>query len=277
MKRFCWTTLAASMILTVALAGCTALTPTPLPTSAPTASASSSDSASGELTASAVVAPAQTSQLGFLLSAPVKEVDIKEGDSVKAGQTLVVLNTPQLGLAVDAAQAAVISAQAKAVIRSYQHKEVIDGKVYYLSGPPELRQIANIQVVQAQAALETAHVTLAQATLTAPYQGTIVAINVTPGQFVQPGQVVAMIADLDHLQIETTDLSERDIAGVQTGQIATIHINALNQDFTGKVIAIAPMAIKLNADWVYKVTIEFDKPPQNLLWGMSADITIQTK
>ena len=280
MKKFCWTKLMAGMILTIILAGCASPSPAPaaLPTSAvSTPVADTSSSTADSVTASAVVAPAQISQLGFLISAPVKEVDVKEGDKVKQGQTLVVLDTPQLSLSVDAAQAALASAQAKAIIRSYQHKEYIDGKVYYLSGPPELRQIANIQVVQAQAALETAQATLAQGTLTAPYDGTVVSLNIVPGQLVQPGQVMAVIGDLNHLQIETTDLSERDIAGVQIGQTATIHVKALNQDFTGRVIAIAPMATTYNADWVYKVTIEFDKQPQNLLWGMSADVTIQTK
>ncbi len=278
MKRFCWTKLAASAILTIALTGCTASTPATLPTSAPTASVNSNVSASGNVTASAVVVPAQTSQLGFLLSATVKEVDIKEGDNVKAGQTLAVLNTPELSLSVDAAQAAVRSAQAKANIRRYPHKIIdSDGKEVYLSGPRELRQIADIQVVQAQAALETAQAILVQGTLVSPYKATVVALNIAPGQLVQAGQVIAVIGDLDHLQIETTDLSERDIASVQTGQTATIHIKALNQDFTGKVVAIAPMAVKHNADWVYKVTIEFDKPAQNLLWGMSADVNIQTK
>ena len=278
MKRFCWTKLAASVILTIALAGCVAPTPATLPTSAPTASINSNVSASGILTAAAVVVPAQTSQLGFLLSATVKNVDIKEGDTVNAGQTLVVLNTPELSLSVDAAQAAVRSAQAKAIIRRYQKKTTnADGKEVYLSGPPELRRIADIQVVQAQAALETAQAMLAQGTLVAPYNGTVVSLNIVPGQLVQAGQVAAVIGDLAHLQIETTDLSERDIAGVQIGQTAKIHIKALNQDFTGKVIAIAPLATKYNADWVYKVTIEFDKQPQNLLWGMSADVTIQTK
>lgn len=280
MKKFCWTKLSAGMILTFILAGCAAQTPAPaaLPTSvSSTPVTDTSSSTADSVTASAVVVPAQISQLGFLLSAPVKEVDIKEGDKVKAGQTLIVLNTPQLSLSVDAAQAALSSAQSKAIIRSYQHKEIIDGKEIYLSGPPELRQIANIQVVQAQAVLDTAKATLNQGTLVAPYQGTIVTLNVAPGQLVQPGQVVAVIGDLDHMQIETIDLSERDIANVQIGQTATIHIKALNQDFTGKVIAIAPLATKYNTDWVYKVTIGFDNPPQNLLWGMSADVTIKTK
>ncbi len=278
MKQFCWTKLTAGVILSMALARCAAPTPAVLPTSPPTIPITTSSSTSSSVTASAVVAPAHTSQLGFLLSAPVKEVGVKEGDNVKTGQTLVVLNTPDLSLSADAAQAALVSAQAKAIIRRYQKKTTnADGKEVYLSGPPELRRIADIQVVQAQAALETAQAMLAQGTLVAPYNGTVVSLNIVPGQLVQAGQVAAVIGDLAHLQIETTDLSERDIAGVQIDQTATIHIKALNQDFTGKVIAIAPIATKYNADWVYKVTIEFDKQPQNLLWGMSADVTIQTK
>lgn len=277
MKRFCWTKLAASVILTIMLAGCAAPTPATLPTSAPTASVNSNTSTSGNVTASAVVVPAQISQMGFLLSDTVREVNIKEGDSVKAGQTLIVLNTPELSLSVDAAQAALRSAQAKAIIRRYQHKTTnADGKEVYLSGPPELRQIADAQVQQAQASLEIAQATLAQGTLVAPYKGTVVSLNIASGQIVQPGQVIAVIGDLDHLQIETTDLSERDIAKVQIGQNATVHVKALNRDFTGKVVMIAPMAIKHNADWVYKVTVELDAPPQNLLWGMSADVEIQT-
>jgi len=277
MKQSRWINLAAGVILILGLAGCTSPTPATAPTGAPSASVNSNLSVPGVVTASAVVVPARMSQLGFLLSATVGKMDIKEGDGVKAGQTLVVLNTPELSLSVDAAQAAVRSATARAIIRSYQHKETLDdGREIWLSGPPELRRIANIQVLQTQAALEIAQAILAQGTLVAPYDGTIVSLNIAPGQLVQAGQVVAVIGDLDHLQIETTDLSERNIAGVQTGQNATVHIKALDQDLTGKVVAIAPRAEKHNADWVYKVTIELDKPPQNLLWGMSADVTIQT-
>ncbi len=102
-------------------------------------------------------------------------------------------------------------------------------------------------------------------------------INVVPGQLVQPGQVAVVIGDLNHLQIETTDLSEREIAYVKIGQTATVHIKALNQDFSGKVIAIAPKATKYNGDWVFKVTIVLDQQPPSLIWGMSADVQIQTQ
>lgn len=215
--------------------------------------------------------------MAFAISAPVKEVTVKEGDQVKAGQTLIALDVPDLQYAVVGAEAALKSAQANADLQKYTHKTWNGSKFVSLSGPPELRQIADDQVVQAQAALDEAKAMLAQGTLTAPFDGTVVAVNVVPGELVQPGKVVAVIGSLDHMQIETTDLSERDIAGVQVGQTATVRLKAFAQDLSGKVVAIAPMGEKYNSDVVYKVTIALDSPPSNLMWGMSGNVTIQTK
>jgi multidrug efflux pump subunit AcrA (membrane-fusion protein) len=265
MRRFCLEIFLAWAII---LAGCTspapAATPPPPVTSNP---ASSNANPAGAVTASAVVVPSRASQMGFLISATVKEVAVKAGDKVKSGQTLIVLNTPELQESVLGAQAGLSSAQAELQYWKYPRK----------GEPPERRQVAQAQLDQAQAVLEDAKDMLAQGTLTAPFDGTVVSIDVLPGELVQPGQVVVVIGDLDHLQIETTDLSERDIASVQIGQAATVRLKAFGQDFTGEVTAIAPMGEKSGGDVVYKVTIELDAPPQGLMWGMSADVEIQTK
>ena len=277
MKHFYWTTV---LVLAILMTGC-ASTPTPTAAATPLASPTpdhSFISSSGIVSASANVVPAQTSQMGFLISAPVQEVDIKEGDQVKAGQTLVVLNTPDLSLSVTAAKDAIRSAQDEVDILNYPYRWFYHGgHPIYLKPFFERRQQAAAQLESAQAALEVAQVTLNEGTLTAPYDGTVVTINVVPGQLVQPGQVAVVIGDLNHLQIETTDLSEREIAYVKIGQTATVHIKALNQDFSGKVIAIAPKATKYNGDWVFKVTIVLDQQPPSLIWGMSADVQIQTQ
>jgi RND family efflux transporter MFP subunit len=231
----------------------------------------------GTVTASAVAAPVQTSEMGFLLSGPVKEVDVKEGDQVKAGQTLIVLNTPDLGYSVVGAEAALKSAQADAQLQKYSHKTWNGSKFISLSGPPELRQIADDKVQQAQAALEIAQASLAQNTLTAPYDGTVVKINVVPGELVQATQVAIVIGTLDHLQIETTDLSERDIPKVKIGQSSKIHIKALDADFSGTVTAISPKSAEVGGDVVYKVTISLNDQPAGLLWGMSAEVEISAE
>ena len=277
MKYFYWITVLVFASLST---GCTSAS-TPTAVAAPVASATpdhSFISPNGTVFASANVVPAQSSQMGFVISAPVKTVWIKEGDQVKTGQPLIVLDTPDLNLSVTAAKAAVRGAQDEVDLRNYSYKWYYhSGHPIYLKPNLEIRQKAKAQLDSANASLEVAQANLDQGTLTAPYDGTVVSVNVVAGQAVQPNQVVAVIGDLNHLRIETTDLSEREIASVKIGQAASVHIKALNKDFNGKVIAIAPKATKYNGDWVYKVSIALDQSSAELTWGMSADIQIQTK
>ena len=198
---------------------------------------------SGTVVASAVVVPAQTSKMAFLSSAPVKEVTVKEGDEVNLGQTLVVLNVPELEYDVRASEAALRSAQANAEIQRYNRvKDRRNGRVFFDVVPPEVRQKADAEVVSAQAALEIPQAGLAQSVLVAPYDATVASINVVPGEYVQQHQVVMTLATLNNLQLETTDLSERDITKVKIGSPVNIFIEASNENINGKVIVISPRA-----------------------------------
>lgn len=228
------------------------------------------------VTASGVVVPAHVAQLGFLISAIASEVSVKEGDTVKEGQTLIALNTPDLQFAVTEAQAALHSAQAYADLQKYQKvKSQRNGKIFYDTVPEEYRQRANVKVQQAQVALELAQVNLTQATLTAPFDGTVASVGVIPGEFVPSDQAILTLATLHDLQVETTDLSERDIDRVKVGASVNISIEALNKSFPGKVVSISPRADTVGGDVVFKVTIAFDQQPENLLWGMTAEVTIE--
>lgn len=267
MKRSYFLPLLISMVLTSILAN---------PVSTVWASDTSpSVSAQEAVVASAVVVPSQVTQLGFLISATAKEIPVQEGDTVKAGQTLILLDTPDLQYAVVAAEAAVRSAQSYADLQKYRRVENRrNGKVFYDVVPAVYRQRADLRVQQAQTALQLAQVDLAEARLIAPIDGTVASINVIPGEFVPSDQAVITLATLDMLQLETTDLSERDIAKVDMGAPVNIFIEALNANFTGKVAGIAPKADIVSGDAVFKVTIAFDEQPAGLLWGMTAEVTI---
>ncbi len=82
------------------------------------------------------------------------------------------------------------------------------------------------------------------------------------------------LADLTHLQVETTDLSERDIARVVAGQPATVRSEALGADMPGRVVRIAPQAIVVGGDVIYPVLIDLEAPPPGLRWGMSVNVEI---
>jgi RND family efflux transporter MFP subunit len=230
----------------------------------------------GTVVASAIVVPAQTSKMAFLLSAPVKEVAVNEGDEVTSGQMLIALDVPDLEYGVIASEAVLRSAQANAEIQRYNRvKDRRNGRVFFNIVPPEVRQKADAEVVSAQAALEVAQATLARSVLVAPYNATVASVNVIPGEYVQQNQVVMTLATLNNLQLETTDLSERDITKVKIGSSVNIFIEASNENITGKVIEISPRANTVGGDVVFKVTIAFDQQPQNLLWGMTAEVTFE--
>ena len=89
--------------------------------------------------------------------------------------------------------------------------------------------------------------------------------------------MVVEIADLQNVRIETTDLSELDIAAVKIGQPANVYVEALNQEFPGKVTAISPIFETIGGDVVFKVTIQLDEQSRDLLWGMSTEVEINVE
>ena len=226
--------------------------------------------------ASAVIVPAHVAELGFLISGIAREAPVQEGDLVQAGQSLMVLDTPDLQFAVTEAEAALRSAQSYADLQKYRRvKNQRNGKTFYDVIPAVVRQRADAKVQQAQVALEVAQLNLTEGTLTAPFDGTVTSLSAIPGEFVQSDQAVVTLATLDDLQIETTDLSERDIARVKVGAPVDIFVEALNETFTGKVVSISPKANTVGGDVVFDVTITFDEQPKDLLWGMTAEVTIK--
>jgi HlyD family secretion protein len=84
------------------------------------------------------------------------------------------------------------------------------------------------------------------------------------------------LGDLSTYQVETTDLSERDVTRVQIGQPANVFIEALGEEFSGEVVDIDRVSSTIGGDVVFKVTLKLDQQPQGLLWGMSADVSIET-
>jgi len=276
MKPTLWITLLASAFILV-IASCNPASST---TSIPTISPEATDtSASSQVKASAVVVPAQESRLSFVISGVVEDITVAEGDQVQAGQAVVKLDTSELEYDVISAEAALTVAKFDAKMQRQREKKFNfrTFKFVHVSPPAEKIQEADSRVEQSQFALEVAKASLAQGTLVAPFGGTVVEVNIAPGEYVQPAQVVIVIVNLEDLQIETTDLSELDVAAVEIGQPATVYVEALDEEFPGEVTTISPISDTLGGDVVFKVTIRLDEQPVDLLWGMSTDVEINTE
>jgi RND family efflux transporter MFP subunit len=261
-----------TIIMALLLSACaaTSSTPTAIPTvSLDTGNNSSSSSAqssdANSVSASATIVPLKKVELSFANVGRVKEVHVKVGDQVTAGQILVDLDTTLLEAKVKEAEANLTAAQVQ---------------VKYLQrvGTDELHlESAQAEADRAQALLDSANATLAaQSAMVAPFDGTVAAVDISPAETVVPGRVIITLGDFSKLQVETKDLSERDVPRVQAGQTANVFIEALNQEFPGKVIEISRISSTVGGDVVFQVTIDLDEQPQGLLWGMSADVKIET-
>ena len=113
------------------------------------------------------------------------------------------------------------------------------------------------RVDQAQAAYQQTQAALATATLTAPFSGTVAAVNVNPGETVAPGVSVVTLGDLANLRLETDDLSETSIGRVKVGQSVAVTFEALpGKIFKGTVARLAPMATQKQGGTNYAVLVE---------------------
>src|SRR5512142_2725300 len=162
------------LLSAISLSACSGnAVPTPIPT---VVLSSGPQAASGGVSASGEVVPEAKASLSFPLTGTVKTVEVKAGDKVTKGQTLVTLDTTVLDAQVKQAQAGLTAAQAqvKYLIRIGTDQEHIDA--------------ANADVQQAQATLDAANATVVEATLSAPFDGTIASVDTHPAETVVPGQ-----------------------------------------------------------------------------------------
>lgn len=230
-----------------------------------TPSNTNESSDANSISASAVIVPVNDARLSFASVGRVTEVNVKVGDQVEAGDILVALDTSILEARVREAEANLSAAQ----VQVNYLKRIGTDQVHLES--------AEADVTRAQALLDSANATLnAQSTLTAPFDGTVVSVDIAPAETVVPGQIVIVLADFSSFQVETTDLSELDVPRVQIGQSAIVFIEALGEEFTGNVIDIDRIGSTLGGDVVFTVIVDLDNQPQGLLWGMSANVEIQT-
>lgn len=135
--------------------------------------------------------------------------------------------------------------------------------------------LAEAQVLQAEAALEAAHVAVGQATLTAPFAGTVGQTYFDIGEVVTPGQPIVTLGDLSQIRIETTDLRETDVARVEVGQPVDVTFDSLpNVRLDGTVTHVAPMATQGQGGTNYTVWVEPTEMNPRLRWGMTAYVNI---
>jgi len=169
---------------------------------------------------------------------------------------------------LQAARAQVMQAQAAADSAQQAMRLVEQG--------PRTEEIsfASAQVARSQAFLAAARVRLVDASVIAPFGGTVLQRDVEPGESVSPAAPSFVIAELNEMFVELA-VPERYRAGLAPGQSATIRVDALpDRTFAGTVDEIGPSAALASRTFLVKVRVR--NPDGTLRPGTFARGTIIT-
>jgi multidrug efflux pump subunit AcrA (membrane-fusion protein) len=124
-----------------------------------------------------------------------------------------------------------------------------------------------VNVLAAQAAIDALD-------LVTPMDGTVVTLDLVPGDQVVAGEPVAVLADFSSWRVETFDLTERDVPEVFVGQDVAVTLDALpGLELSGTVEHISDLYTEKGGDVTYTVRILLDEVDENLRWGMTALVT----
>ncbi|MEM9775973.1 MAG: HlyD family efflux transporter periplasmic adaptor subunit [Chloroflexota bacterium] len=135
---------------------------------------------------------------------------------------------------------------------------------------------AELALEQEQFALEQAQEALDQSQLLAPWNGTVLSVDIVPGGLIGAGTPVVTLIDESGLEFITTNLSERDLDQVAAGQAALITLKTYpNTPIEGRVSRVELVANGTVGDAaVFPVVIELMGSDLTIRQGMTGRVEI---
>ena len=145
----------------------------------------------------------------------------------------------------------------------------------FVAGPDEATRVsAEVAVEQERLREQRAARNLAEATLVAPFDGVITAVNARPGE-TAAGVVVEMV-DAASLEL-LLRVDEVDIAQVAPGQAAVVTLETWpGETIPAEVLAVVPQPVAGSELVVYEVRLGLGETELALRAGMTADATLTT-
>lgn len=219
-------------------------------------------------------------QVTARVTGAVQNVRFKEGDVVKAGNSLAEIQPDRYQWAVQSAEAAL--EKAKAARRESQAgltrrtdiqkknpgyvslEDLEDWRTRALS--------ADADSSKAAADLELARLNLRDSYVPAPVSGIIQTRSIQTGQFMQSGTVIATLVRRDPLLLRFT-VPELDAARIRKGMEVTFRVRGDDKDFQARVTAVSESADPSTR--LVRVTAEVNDPDrENLRPGSFAEVTV---
>jgi RND family efflux transporter MFP subunit len=205
----------------------------------------------------------------------IQQVLVREGDSVRAGQTLVLLDdgalrfsTEQAQAGVKAAQSAQAAAQTNAALAASTLERYKQLDAQKSVSPQELDEVsrraeaaaANLEAVRAQtdaarAQESGARTMLSYTHLVAPFAGMVTARMADPGTMAAPGVPLLKIDQAGALQLDTS-VDESAITVIHKGMKVPVSIDsASSSNLAGTVAEIVPAADPSSHSFLVKIDL----------------------
>ena len=230
--------------------------------------------------------------LGFRVFGRVTELRYEEGDWVKQGDLIALMEKKPYTDQVTEAKATIASIEASLANEEkmlLRRTELIDSKSV---SQEDLETVdANYKVLQAN--LEQAKATLAIAEknlidteVFAPTEGTILTRVREPGSVVQPGEAVYTLSVANPVWIRAF-ICEQELGLVYPGMPAQIHTDTPGgKVYAGTVGFISPVSeftpktvetTQLRTDLVYRIRVYADNPDLGLRQGMPVTVKLKAE
>jgi RND family efflux transporter MFP subunit len=229
----------------------------------------------------------QTSQLASQMMGNLVEIRAHEGDRVRRGQVLAVIDDSQPRASLDRATAAEVAsgqgisaadsdlALAEATFKRYQTlydrksvspQEFDEVKARYQATQARL-DMARAGRAQAEATLQQAHATMSYTRVLAPFDGVVTEKKADVGTLASPGMPLFTLEDVRRYRLEAT-VNETDLRYVHAGQLVPILIDALgDKDLKGKVAEIVPAADSASRTFLVRLDLPADPQLRSGLFG----------
>ncbi len=136
---------------------------------------------------------------------------------------------------------------------------------------PDVDQLALLE-----ARLQAAQAAVDSFILIAPFDATVMDVNVAVGDQVGPERWAFRLADTSAWYVETTDVSELEVVRIREGMKVTVVADALPEvTMTGVVESIGQTFYIQGGDVLYRVKIRLDEKDPRVLWGMTVEVTFE--
>jgi macrolide-specific efflux system membrane fusion protein len=223
-------------------------------------------------------------RVGSRASGVVRRLQVRIGDLVTKGQLLAELESRELEARRDQAAAAAAAARAS---RSYASADLarrreLAGAGLIAPGELDLAErasaVAEQQLAEAEASLDSARTQLAYTRIFAPISGSVASVATQEGETVAASLAAptfVTLLDLTRLEVRAY-VDETDIGRVRPGQAARFSVDTYpGQEFEARVATVYPQAEIRENVVDYVTVLRFEPPPQHTLRPeMTASVTI---